>query len=87
MQAEYFARHGRPLLVDYAERFARARGWRRITMHARESTVPFYERLGYRKLGERFIEVTIPHFIMEKALKDSKDERDLKDERDGFGCR
>ena len=40
-----------------------------MTMHARETAVPFYERLGYATVGARFEEVTIPHFKMEKRLR------------------
>jgi predicted GNAT family N-acyltransferase len=28
----------------------------------------FYEKLGYAVTGDEFMEVTIPHYIMEKAL-------------------
>lgn len=55
-------------LVAYSEEVAREHGFREMWLHARESAVPFYERLGYRKVGERFIEVTIPHWEMIKAL-------------------
>ncbi|PKM51922.1 MAG: GNAT family N-acetyltransferase [Firmicutes bacterium HGW-Firmicutes-7] len=55
-------------LVLYAEDFARAIGYKKIVLHAREESVGFYERLGYTKLGSSFIEVTIPHYKMEKAL-------------------
>ncbi|MEO8175011.1 MAG: GNAT family N-acetyltransferase [Sediminibacterium sp.] len=37
-------------------------------MHARESAVGFYEKHGYKVVGDEFVEVTIPHFIMEKEL-------------------
>jgi predicted GNAT family N-acyltransferase len=37
-------------------------------MHARSNAVGFYEKVGYRTIGEQFMEVTIPHFIMEKKL-------------------
>lgn len=56
------------LLVRFAEEFGSARGFSRITMHARETAVPFYLKLGYRQVGARFVEVTIPHFHMEKEL-------------------
>jgi predicted GNAT family N-acyltransferase len=30
--------------------------------------VPFYDRLGYQRVGARFIEVTLPHLELRKAL-------------------
>jgi predicted GNAT family N-acyltransferase len=58
------------LLVEYCEAWARNAGYRRVTLHARETVVPFYENSGYAKQGERFEEVTIPHWAMEKCLVD-----------------
>ena len=55
-------------LVLYAERFAARLGCCEMTMHAREAAVPFYAKLGYSTVGERFIEVSIPHFEMRKRL-------------------
>lgn len=55
-------------LVRHSENLARERGFSRMMLHARETAVPFYEKLDYRRKGERFEEVTIPHFYMEKML-------------------
>src|SRR5215204_1859014 len=55
-------------LMQFAENLARDRGYKRITMHARKNAIGFYERLGYRKKGEEFMEITIPHIVMEKEL-------------------
>ena len=55
-------------LCEFAEAFARERGFVEITLHARTSAVPFYEKLGYERVGEEFEEVTIPHWAMRKAL-------------------
>jgi predicted GNAT family N-acyltransferase len=55
-------------LMQFAENLARDRGFKRITMHARKNAVGFYERMGYKKVGEEFVEITIPHIVMEKAL-------------------
>lgn len=57
-------------LVAYAEVFARRQGFEKMTLHARETAVPFYLKLGYAVVGERFEEVTLPHFKMEKRLAD-----------------
>jgi ribosomal protein S18 acetylase RimI-like enzyme len=58
------------ILMNYSESFAKSHGFREIVMHARETAVGFYEKLGYKREGEKFIEVTIPHFMMWKILKD-----------------
>lgn len=56
------------VLMQFAENIARDRGYKKIMMHARKTAVGFYEKLGYRKTGEEFEEVTIAHYIMEKDL-------------------
>lgn len=55
-------------LVEFAEALSRKIGYRRLVLHARETAVPFYEWLGYARIGDRFEEVTIPHWAMEKRL-------------------
>ena len=55
-------------LMQFAENLSRDRGYRKITMHARKNAIGFYEKMGYRKKGEEFEEVTIPHYVMEKNL-------------------
>ncbi|GGH76499.1 GNAT superfamily N-acetyltransferase [Filimonas zeae] len=56
------------VLMQFAENIARDRGFKTLSMHARKTAAGFYEKLGYHISGEEFVEVTIPHFIMEKAL-------------------
>jgi predicted GNAT family N-acyltransferase len=58
---------GRALMV-FAENIARDQGYRKLVMHARKTALGFYRKLGYQTSGEEFQEVTIPHFVMEKAL-------------------
>ena len=55
-------------LMSFAENLARDRGYKSISMHARKNAVGFYEKMGYRVASEEFIEITIPHFVMEKRL-------------------
>lgn len=55
-------------LMYFAENLARDRGYKIITMHARKYSVGFYEKMGYKVTGSEFIEITIPHYIMEKKL-------------------
>ena len=55
-------------LVNYAETFAEQHGYSEMILHARETAVEFYEKLGYHKEGDRFTEVTLPHYRMQKTL-------------------
>lgn len=55
-------------LVLASEAVAKRAGFNKISLHARETAVPFYQKLDYALVGERFEEVTIPHFYMEKKL-------------------
>jgi len=59
---------GRALMI-FAENIARDMGYRILIMHARKTALGFYQKLGYSAKGEEFVEVTIPHFIMEKSLR------------------
>ena len=58
---------GRALMV-FAENIARDHGFKRLTMHARESAAGFYEKSGYKICSDKFEEVTVPHYVMEKEL-------------------
>jgi GNAT superfamily N-acetyltransferase len=55
-------------LMTFAENLARDRGYKTITMHARKNSVGFYEKMGYKRSGLEFEEITIPHYVMEKQL-------------------
>ena len=55
-------------LMNFAENISRDLGYKRITMHARKNTVGFYEKFGYKITGPEFIEITVPHYQMEKSL-------------------
>lgn len=56
------------VLMQFAENIARDRGYQKLVMHSRKTAIGFYEKLGYRIIGEEFTEVTLPHFEMEKDL-------------------
>lgn len=56
------------VLLSFAENIARDKGFKKITMHARKNAVGFYEKLGYSVVGNEFLEVTLPHFEMQKDL-------------------
>jgi N-acetylglutamate synthase-like GNAT family acetyltransferase len=55
-------------LMSFAENLARDHGYKTLMMHARKTAVGFYEKQGYRVTGDEFIEVTVPHYVMEKRL-------------------
>ena len=55
-------------MMNFAETIARDKGYKRLLMHARKTALGFYEKLGYRVVGDEFTEVTIPHYVMEKYL-------------------
>jgi predicted GNAT family N-acyltransferase len=58
---------GRALMV-FAENIARDMGYEILMMHARATATGFYEKLGYVKKDGQFIEITIPHVVMEKHI-------------------
>ena len=55
-------------LMNFAENLARDSGYSILRMHARKNAVGFYEKMGYRVASDEFVEVTIPHYVMEKKL-------------------
>lgn len=55
-------------LVRFFEETARSMGFHTARLLSREDVRVFYEKLGYVSDGEPFIEVTIPHRWMVKAL-------------------
>jgi GNAT superfamily N-acetyltransferase len=58
---------GRAIMI-FAENIARDAGFTILMMHARDTAIGFYEKLGYEVYGNMFEEVTIPHFEMRKKL-------------------
>ena len=55
-------------MVEKSEIVARSRGYTRMELNARDTAVPFYEKLGYHTEGGMFEEVSIAHFKMAKEL-------------------
>jgi len=56
------------LLVRALEAEVVRRGFREVILHARETAVGFYARLGYAPIGAPYTEVGIPHQNMRRAL-------------------
>lgn len=55
-------------VVERVTAIALSAGVQHLVLHARETAVPFYTRLGFQAEGERFHEVGLPHFLMKKEL-------------------
>ena len=58
---------GRALMLAL-EDIARSAGASRVRLNAQIDALLFYEQLGYRGEGERFVEAGIPHIAMSKSL-------------------
>lgn len=56
------------LLVEAAEDFSKDLGYNSITLGAQITAIGFYERMGYLKEGEMFLDAKIEHFQMNKSL-------------------
>lgn len=57
-------------LVQYAEEFARSKGYKEIMLHSRMTSSEFYKSLGYTVTSEAFTEIMIPHVEMRKSIND-----------------
>jgi len=55
-------------IMTFAENLARDKGYSSMIMHARDTAIGFYEKFGYKVKGNEFIEVNVPHHVMEKPL-------------------
>ena len=57
-------------MMHFCESFALEKNFSTLFCHARETAIPFYQKLNWELIeGESFIEVTIPHRKMQKKLK------------------
>ena len=56
------------LVLEALERMASLRGLRDLFLLCQIPAIPFYERHGYVKDGEQFLEHGVPHVIMRKQL-------------------
>lgn len=55
-------------MMSFAETVARDKGYKKLMMHARNTAIGFYEKFDFRVKGNEFIEVNVPHHVMEKRL-------------------
>ncbi len=58
---------GQKMVAD-CEGLCKEKGFNKIVLNARDTAIPFYEKLNYTKVGKPFIEVKIQHYKMEKTL-------------------
>jgi predicted GNAT family N-acyltransferase len=55
-------------LMAALEEHARREGFARVVLNGQTQVADFYERRGYRREGDVFVEADIPHVRMTKAL-------------------
>lgn len=55
-------------LVEFSEAWAARNGFDKMELNARDTAIPFYQKLNYATVGEPFEEVGIAHLKMEKRL-------------------
>jgi predicted GNAT family N-acyltransferase len=55
-------------MVLYSEEYAKKCGYKNMVLNARKTALEFYEKLGYEKVSEEFLEINIPHFKMRKSI-------------------
>jgi len=55
-------------MMSFAETVARDKGFKKLMMHARNTAIGFYEKFDFKVKGAEFIEVNVPHHVMEKRL-------------------
>lgn len=56
-------------MVKYSEEFAKNNGFKEMVLHSREVAVPFYLKLDYKIISEKFIEIGLAHWMMKKKLE------------------
>ncbi|WP_086349017.1 GNAT family N-acetyltransferase [Candidatus Enterococcus clewellii] len=65
---EYRGRSLGRAVINETEAFTRQQGYNTITLGAQLTAVDFYEKLGYSKHGELFMDANIPHYQMDKSV-------------------
>jgi predicted GNAT family N-acyltransferase len=58
---------GHRLLRD-TESLLKARGFSEVELNARKTAIPFYEKQGYKGVGDFFDRLGLPHLKMQKTL-------------------
>jgi len=55
-------------ILEFAENFAKKEGFKKIVLDARNTAIPFYEKLEYQKRGKEFLQIGVPHLKMYKII-------------------
>ena len=55
-------------LVSFSEKISKEHRYTKIVLNARKHAEGFYQKLGFRIVGDEFLEVNIPHYRMEKII-------------------
>ncbi len=55
-------------IMSFAENLSRDRGYKKLIMHARKTATGFYEKFGFKVKGAEFLELNLPHHVMEKKI-------------------
>lgn len=74
-------------LIHCLESYLAKCGLVHLSMHARVTAFGFYEKLGYRRMGDAFTEVGIPHLAMEKRLAGLSEVHENDDRRIADGSK
>lgn len=56
-------------MITEAEKFAKQQGFSMIQLGAQLPAEPFYEKMGYHKYGEVFLDAGMEHIAMKKTYK------------------
>lgn len=56
-------------LIIYGEEVARSLGFKKVSLNSRKSAVSFYEKYGYRKTNEEYVENNMIYDKMEKHIE------------------
>ena len=56
------------LIIEKLEKLAKGDDMNQAKLHSQIQAVKFYEKLGYKKVSDVFMEDNIPHVIMMKSL-------------------
>lgn len=55
-------------LMEYLIDYCKTLGYREIQLGAQTKAIGFYEKLGFIKFGDEFLDANIPHYKMKKNL-------------------
>lgn len=57
------------LIMNYLIDYSRSLGYKEVYLSAQTQALDFYEKLGFKKFGDIFLDANIPHYKMKKNLE------------------